>query len=70
VLPAAAASLCSSSCSKFFGQHDGLTHAIAASPHRIFRAIEWTLFRMLLIPKGYSEYIFLFYVVAGVVREQ
>jgi hypothetical protein len=38
--------------------------------HRIFRAIEWTLFRMLVIPEGYSQYILLFYMVAGVVREE
>ncbi|WIA20262.1 hypothetical protein OEZ85_006097 [Tetradesmus obliquus] len=33
----------------------------------IWRTIEWTLFRALVIPAGYDKYIFIFYVVAGVV---
>lgn len=44
--------------------------AILNLPNRIWRTIEWTLFRALLIPAGYDKYIFIFYVVAGVVREQ
>lgn len=31
----------------------------------LFRAIEWLLFRMLVLPKGYASYITCFYTVAA-----
>jgi hypothetical protein len=69
VLLAAAHSPCNCSASLRV-THPGTTTDSAPFSCRIFRAIEWTLFRMLVIPEGYSQYILLFYVVAGVVRQQ
>jgi hypothetical protein len=31
----------------------------------IFKAVQWLLFRMLVVPKGYATYVTVFYVLAG-----
>jgi hypothetical protein len=33
----------------------------------IFKAVQWLLFRMLVVPKGYATYVTVFYVLAGLV---
>jgi hypothetical protein len=34
---------------------------------RVFRAVEWLLFRVIIVPKGYATYVTVMYVLAGIV---